>query len=182
MYKLNVFGGSDENDEPQTIEGKLFCDLLEVSFNGAKYFSFNQSVWASDSKNELQTKLVPFLYKKIETPVWFGYDYTLAPAENYREVRVNIYRTDLAAKAILLEFFSDIFLRKLENEKLCGTGQNLEDLCFFTDNQVLLWTVSHEFILAIDPISKELKQFVDNHGKWKSVSGDVVDLSQYVGK
>lgn len=180
MYELKVF--TEGNIEPQTIAGELFCNLLEASFSAAKYFSCNQSVWTSDTKIELQTKLQPFLYKQIKTPIWFGYDYTVAPVEDYREVRVNIYKADLATKAILLEFFSDIFLRKLENEKLCGTGQNLEDLCFFTDDQVLFWTVSHEFILVINPISKELKQFVDNHGKWKSVSGDVVDLSQYVGK
>ena len=184
MYNFIAF----EEDKPD--ENTISCDefkaLLDICFRHADHFSMNADNWNSCTDKSLELELEPFLEKSVMTPVWFGYDMRIAPTkEDYWELKVMIYRTDPAAKDILLRYFDDIFLRKLsQGDSFADLNLNLEDLCFFKDSKLFLGTISHESMLFIDAIDPELETFVKNHGKWELLSPEnppylIVDLNNY---
>lgn len=183
MYDFIAF---EDFSAPNTLAYEEFRELMDVCFRHASFFSMNRSRWG-DSCNDtsLEEELAPFLDRKIETLVWFGYDFRNPPEGCYGDVHVMLYRAEPTAKEILLRYFDDIFLRRFSKGDHCtDLGLTLEDLCFFHQTKLFLGTISHEYILSLEAIHKELADFIKTHGKWKLQSpretiATVIDLADY---
>ena len=183
MYDFIAF----EEDKPD--ENTISCDefkaLLDICFRHAENFSMNIHKWSRCADKSLELELEPFRERNFMTPVWFGYDMRLFSQEDYWELKVMIYRTDPAAKDILLRYYDDVFLRKRSQDgSFTDLDLTLEDLCFFKDSKLFLGTISHESMLFIDAIDPELETFVKNHGNWELLSPEnppylIVDLNNY---
>lgn len=167
MYQLAVWGKDDTLETPVTISQECFSEFLQLCFQHADLFSLNKAVWADCVCKELQNELDPFLHKELQTSKWFGYDDSLAPPRDRRQIRVHLYRADPAAKEIILKYCSDIFLRKRHNEVLEDSRQTLEDLCFFSDGKLFVGTVSHEYMLCVSPPDKNFENLIKKLGDWK---------------
>lgn len=167
MYQLAVWGKDDTLETPVTISQECFSEFLQLCFQHADLFSLNKAVWADCVCKELQNELDPFLHKELQTSKWFGYDDSLAPPRDRRQIRVHLYRADSAAKEIILKHCSDIFLRKRHNEVLEDSRQTLEDLCFFSDGKLFVGTVSHEYMLCVSPPDKNFENLIKKLGDWK---------------
>lgn len=167
MYELDIWGEDGTFAPPTTISGDNFSDFLKLCFYHADLFSFNEAIWTNCVCNDLQKELEPFLVKEFQTQRWFGYDYSMAPPRDRRQIRVYLYRTDPVAQEIILRHCSDIFLRKNINGVFQDSLQTLEDLCFFSEGELFVGTVSHEFILGVAPFYKDLEDFMKKLGRWK---------------
>lgn len=182
MYSFKVWNESEEEMEiisdeiekcvmeeevlPETIQGEAFVQFLDLCFQEATYFSLKKAWWTECNDTSLQEELKSFLEKEITTLKWFGYDYSVAPEEDKREMNIYIYRATNEAKAILIRFFEDIFLREKKNMELVDSSQTLEDLCFFSANSIIVGTVSHEFLLEVFPPNLEFEQAIKQFGSW----------------
>ena len=167
MYKLDTWGEDYERDTPMTISGDDFSAFLNKCFDNANLFSFNKAIWTNCSCKDMQKELEPFLSKEIQVQKWFGYDYSMAPERDRRTIRVYLYKADSAAKEIILRYCSDVFLRKNIGGEFMDPVQTLEDLCFFSDEKLFVGTVSHEFLLKVEPPSKDFEEFMKKLGRWK---------------
>ena len=176
MYELNVWGENYELIIPKTICGNKFLDLLELCFQEATYFSFQKARWTNSTNTSVQKELEPYLVREIDTLNWFGYDYSLAPIEYRKKMKIYLYKADRAAKDILGKYFSDVFLRYYNNGILCDSNQTLEDLCFFTKEKIFLGTVSHENILEVFPPSNEFEKNLKMFGEWDYINKDPMIL------
>lgn len=170
MYEFVIWGEDDTSDIMKTISGNEFSSFLELCFKNATFFSFNQALWANSTNKDLQIELEPFLIKEMFTPKWFGYDYSEAPPEDQRQVKVYLYKAESGAKNILLKYFSDIFLRTFRNGVLQDSLQTIEDLCFFSQESIFVGTVSHEYLLGVFPPNEEFEIFVKQLGDWKDTN------------
>lgn len=176
MYELKVW---DENYEliiPKTICGNKFLSFLELCFQEATYFSFQKAKWTNSTNTSAQKELEPYLLREIDTLKWFGYDYSLAPIEYRKKMKVYLYKADRQAKDILGKYFSDIFLRYYNNGILSDYNQTLEDLCFFTKEKIFVGTVSHENILEVFPTSNEFEKNLKMFGEWNYDNKDPMIL------
>ena len=158
----------EADPNPSMLAYEDFRELLNVCFRHATSFSMSKVWWDSCTDTSLEEELAPFLDREIKTLVWFGYDFRNPPEGCYGDVHAMIYRAEPAAKVILLRYFDDIFLRKFsKGNSSYDLELTLEDLCFFHQTKLFLGTVSHEKMLSVEPIHKELEDFMKTHGKWK---------------
>lgn len=169
MYELDVWGQEDIFEPPTTIAGKNFSEFLELCLYNADIFSLNKAVWTNCVCKDLQKELDPFLEREIQTIKWFGYDYSAAPIADRRTINVYIYRADIGVKDIIVKYCSDIFLRIERNGEFQDSNHTLEDLCFFSEKKMFAGTVSHEFLLNVDPPNKEFEDLMRKVGSWNYV-------------
>lgn len=188
MYKLLQPWQIDEDDElyelmknddrKRTIEGEKFTKLMELLFEHATYFSLNISPWTDAVDKSLENDLSPYLIKSIKVKKWFGYDFT--GTEHFSEVC--IYRSETAAKDILLKYHQDLFLQEVKDGEMVDSTQTLEDLCFFIDNRLFLGTIDHEGICILYPSDKVDEQFILGLGEWRFCDDEsqLIDITEYV--
>lgn len=176
MYKLKVWDEEDELGLPKTIGGNEFLNFLELCFQEATYFSLNKAVWENSTNANVEKELKPFLVKTLDTLKWFGYDFSLAPEEDRRKMRVNIYGAEKVVKDILYKYFSDIFLRTFNNGVLSNSSQTLEDLCFLTTEEIFVGTVSHEYILEVFPPNEKFEQTLKQFGQWNYYNNNPIKI------
>ena len=167
MYKLDIWGQDYEIDTSMIISGDKFSAFLKKCFDNADLFSFNEAIWTNCSCKDMQKELEPFLTKEIQVQKWFGYDYAMAPEMDRRTIRVYLYQADSAAKDSILQYCSDVFLRQNIGGEFMDPVQTLEDLCFFSDGKLFVGTVSHEFLLKVEPPSKDFEDSMKKLGRWK---------------
>lgn len=175
MFELKI------NDKKAIINRKKYHCFLEACFKAADTFSMNYTPWTNAVEKELEEKLRPFLIRKISTPVWFGYDYRNAPEGDYREIDVNLYRTDEEACQILKEMFDDIFFRKRKFFQIMDSLQNLEDICFFRDKKLTAGTVTHELLLGVQDSDIKLLRAESLFTKWDKVYSSEFCRNDYDG-
>lgn len=180
MYELNVWGKNNSLEIPMTILGDTFSDFLELCFRNADLFSLNRAIWTDCIFEDLQKELEPFLVKEIYTLKWFGYDYSIAPSNDRRQLKVYLYHASTTAKNILLRYCSDVFLRKLHAGVLQDSRQTLEDLCFFSKGKLFVGTVSHEYLLNVLPINKEFENFIMDSGEWNYIEQLPIHIETYI--
>lgn len=157
------------------IAGEKFSDLMELCFKRADYFTLTKSsgykhfsdymfllksmetFWRERKvEKELKRALKPFYVKRIHTLHWFCF---------YREtpLEVTVYKAMPEAKAVLLQFFDDLFFEQ-NRPKL--TPRAHEDLCFFQNGRLILGTVSHEYICHAYPQDEEFDVRLRALGPW----------------
>lgn len=73
---------------------------------------------------------------------------------------------------------SDVFLRTGKDGAFQDSNQTLEDLCFFSGKQLFVGTVSHEFLLSVDPLNKEFEEFMGRVGNWNYINQGFKKVSQ----
>lgn len=154
-------------DIPSILSKKWLQDFLDICFSHADCFTLNEAPWTMAILKDLQLKLTPFLMQEVRTPKWFGYDYTSRPHAKER-THAFIYRAESAAKEILLQHMPNIFF---DEEDVDTPFPTLEDLCFFSDGQLFIGSISHEYMLWAYPPNEEielqLKQIADWSYKYK---------------
>lgn len=180
MYELAIWGENNTSSSPKTISENNFSIFLELCFKNATYFSLNKAPWTDSIRKDLQTRLEPFLVKEILTPTWFGYDYSMAPPEDYRQLKVFLYNAEIIAKDIFLECFSDVFLKIGQGGTLLDSLQTLEDLCFFSQESLFVGTVSHEFLLGVFPPNREFETFMKKLGDWNYINQTPMNVQKYI--
>lgn len=76
----------------------------------------------------------------------------------------------MKVRDIILRYCSDVFLRTGKDGAFQDSNQTLEDLCFFSGKQLFVGTVSHEFLLSVDPLNKEFEEFMGRVGNWNYIN------------
>ena len=150
----------------RTIEQGLFTCFLDDCFHRARFISFKTATWFGYIDHSAQDDLQPFLVKQLHTSRWFGYNMARCPIPEQRLFTVNIYRATAEAKAVLLMHFSEIFLNTAKSDGTLDLTQTLEDLCFFTDNELFVGTVSHASVLLVYPPDQSFADALPTYGKW----------------
>ncbi|MBE5872465.1 MAG: hypothetical protein E7294_14650 [Lachnospiraceae bacterium] len=156
-------------EEPNTIAGEDYFELLDLCFQYADSFSLSLAPWTCSVKKGLQTELLPFQEKKIETYKWFGYDFSKAPKEDRRKPEIFIYKAVPKAKQILEKYSSDIFLRTYADGTYKDSVQTLENLCFLKNGHIFLGTVSHEFYMMAEVENTEIEPYFMRNQKFYRV-------------
>jgi hypothetical protein len=174
MYYIDWYAVDDEY-EPN-IGGQQFRRLLEVCFQQSDCFSLSVGGW-QNRIDTMQQELEPHILKKKVTKSWFGYYPLLTDAEVTATTRI-LYPVNDVTKSIIEKYCDNLWLRS----EIPGQTQSLEDLCFFSDDKLILGTVSHEYICQAYPSddSFKLKLFeVYNHWKAGNDFAEQIRLSDY---
>lgn len=151
----------------KNLEHKNFNQLLDYCFDLSKYFSFTKRKFhlVDNVYTEFLQELSPFYVKTIFTSHWFCYyvsqtdplEICLFVAENY-------------TKYIIKKYFDNLFQCERGLDGTLGNIKNLpEDLCFFSNNKLLLGTVSHESICYAYPYSEEINSEFKKLGSWEEM-------------
>lgn len=177
MYNFITWNEEISSETPQTICGEKFQHFLELCFGQADYFSLKTAEWATSTESNARNDLQPFLLKQFVTQKWFGYDLSPAPPSARNKIEIQIYKATTESKNILLKYFADVFLNEDDNGKLVESKQNLEDICFFSNESIIATSVSHAELLLVSPDAKELVEQLNNFGKWRYNENDKLDIS-----
>ena len=103
---------------------------------------------------------MPYLYKKINTTQWFCYRVT-----ETNPLLISIYPVNHFTASVLLRYCDDLWSSGDTTTKF---HQSFEDLCFFSNDQLVLGTVTHEDICCIDPPNDDLKKaFYEIYPYWR---------------
>lgn len=148
-----------EADTAQTVENEKFDFFLDLCFHEATAFSLQKGLWPTATDTSLELALEPYQIKTIETKVWFLNDLRNAPAGSERTMCIRLYRATDAAKAVLKAYFREIFLGHVAPD-LQWNKYTLGDLCFFKGKELIVGTISHEFILQVYPPKGAFEQAI----------------------
>ena len=114
--------------------------------------------------------------QEVRTPKWFGYDYTSRPYAKER-THAFIYRAESAAKEILLKHLPNIFFRSKKRDTPYPT---LEDLCFFSNGQLFIGNISHEYMLWAYPPNEEIELQLKQIADWVYKDRPAPSLNEYL--
>lgn len=145
------------------IKGEQFIKLIDICFEVATYFTFSLATWTKCTNSELEKELEPFIVGRIREHNWFCYYY---PSDSDYYIDGIIYKANIDSKKILLNYIADIFLHDKINDKLEEGTHTLEDLCIFTDDSLLLGTVTHERICHVYPPNEHIESLILETGQW----------------
>lgn len=176
LYKPDTEDFDETDHELRTIQGKQFEEFLDFCFSYASYFSLTKAPWLYCTNKSLEKELSQHYVRKILSRRWFCYRFPESSME------ILIYSATPDTKAILLRYFTDLFLRQLQNNELIDSDQTMEDLCLFTQDALFLGTVSHECICYAYPPDALFEKRLADFGKWSSGDDSIEDqilLSQY---
>lgn len=143
----------------KNITNPNFKMIIDLCFEKSSYISFTKyysSIESEQSKN-FDLEINNYLVNKIKTTHWYCY-YML---DDSRPLEVSVYKADQKVKDILLNTFNNIFL--IGNKK----PRIAEDLCFFSNDELLLGTVSHERACHIFPQNNQTLNSFLNIANWE---------------
>ena len=164
------------NFESPIIDGEAFSRLLDLCFRQSEYFSFSDH-GILNTDNTLQNRLSGYIYKDISTSHWFNY---ITLPEN--PFNIIVYHANSATHAILKEYCHRLLL--FDSQCLSSSwNQTFEDLCFFTNDNLILGTVSHEHMCEVFPPDDAFKnELYDIYPHWKEASDSTeqIKLSDYL--
>ena len=163
-------------DIPSILSKKWLQDFLDICFSHADCFTLNEAPWFKAILKDLQLELTPFLMQEVRTPKWFGYDYTSRPYAKER-THAFIYRAESAAKEILLKHLPNIFFRSKKRDTPYPT---LEDLCFFSNGQLFIGNISHEYMLWAYPPNEEIELQLKQIADWNYKYRPTPNLNEYL--
>ena len=164
-------------DNASCVKGKIFEDILDLCFLYCDYFSFTQHdfLWTTD---KLKCELEPFLCEKIVCTRWFRYNVT-----NKNPLTVLLFGINEEAKKIVKKYWNEIFLGG--DDGCTGCVQNLEDICFFKEGELVLGTVSHEAICQVFPPNSFFEESLKKiYSQWEYSEKNYgkIYLNDYLGK
>ncbi len=159
------------------LKGDKFKAIMEICFAEADHFSLSK--WDRPSyPNYVEDMLEPYRIQSYKVEKWFAYN-----AGN--PVVETIYEASEEALDIILKYYQDIFLnntKKVPKKKYEQIGKQylypniLEDICFSKDKQMILGTLSHEYICAARCISPEFENKLQSLALWKKVNVDPFNM------
>lgn len=159
------------------VENENFDAFLRICFSRSTHFSMSKRVYddIQAAADPVEAALAEYAVKSLVPQCWYGYPYGCGQGELIETV----YTANGETLNILLGFFSDIFLnsRKGYPEIQSGTFGMLEDLCFWSDNTMLVGTLSHEFMCATNEISGQFADELRQVGDWQTVDRDFCGIT-----
>jgi len=174
---LELITCDENNEDIVSILGKKWLqDFLDICFRHADCFTLNEAPWTMAIRKDLQLSLSSFLDQEIKTLNWFGYNKTSRPHTKDR-THAFIYRTESAAKEILLQHMPNIFFDEKDVDTPFPT---LEDLCFFSDGQLFIGSISHEYMLWAYPPNEEVELQLKQIADWSYVDRPTPNLEEYL--
>lgn len=149
IFQKDLFGG---------IYGENFQEFLRACFFHSTYFTLSKVIPPNYElvPNAVEAQLSKHLLKTISPKGWYG----------YRQIRENmvqcVYHANTESMQILCNSYLDIFLvsrKKLKKVPIDTVGwkpkqvSEFENLCFFSNTNMILGTVSHEYICSTNIIN-----------------------------
>lgn len=162
--------------ECQIIDGEIFYQLIDLCFRQSDYFSFSVH-GMPNTDNTLQNELSSYVYKETSTSHWFNY---ITLQEN--PMNIIVYHANSSTHAILKKYCHRLLLFDSECSST-SWNQTLEDLCFFSKDNLILGTVSHEHICEVFPVDDAFKnELYDIYPHWKEASDSTeqIKLNDYI--
>lgn len=160
------------------IDEDIFSRLLDLCFRQSEYFSFSVP-GIPHTDNTLQNELSSYVYTVITTTHWFNY--ITLPENPMSNI---VFHANSETLSVLKKHCHRLFLF----DSQCSSSswnQTLEDLCFFSNDKLLLGTVSHEHMCEVFPPDNTVKnELFAIYSHWKEVkdSREQITLSDYVTK
>jgi hypothetical protein len=158
-----------ENVETVAFFGEKFEKFLHLLFLKSDSFSLTEVPWTEGTNNELEKALEPYIINQFCTPIWYGYYAGDMSLDELPVKKIYMYQANEATQKILLDYIDDIFLRKLQNNKLTDSDMSLEDLNFFIKDTWLLGTVSHEMMATLYNKDDTFDELLNEIGNWKKI-------------
>lgn len=155
-----------EPESAQTISSEQFYSFLDLCFSEATTFSLQKGLWPNSIDTSLEKDLEPHMLQTIYSIKWFGYDLSNAPPGSEWTMCIQIYSASDTTKSILKSYLNDIFLGYASSNMLPNKF-TLEDLCFFKGKNIIVGSVSHEFILHVYPSNQTFEQAILPLGRWE---------------
>ncbi|WP_026508387.1 hypothetical protein [Butyrivibrio sp. MC2013] len=182
MYEYCPEGVNWELDEPQSFVGEKFERFISLLFVKADSFSLTMVPYGEDTDRRLEKELEQYKIKQLMVPVWYGYYADDMALHELPTKTIKMYKANEAAKAVLLNYIDDIFLRKKEKEEFVDACFSLEDLNFYDGDSWLLGTVSHEMIATLYNTDDSFDELVNEIGNWKKVEGSVLKIPDFMSQ
>lgn len=130
--------------------------LLRLCIRLCDCFTMTEVPYGSAS--DMQKALKPYLIRDFQTSRWFERQKVSPP------MHVFLYRTDPGAGEILESYTKHLFRTEFRIPE-----QNMEDLCFFSDNTLIFGTMSEEKFCCVYPPSEGFeKELLSVRGDWRS--------------
>ncbi len=134
------------------LSAKKAARLLQLCFRSCDCFTMSEVPYGSAS--DMQKALKPYLIREFQTKRWFERQKVSPP------MHVFLYKTDPGAGEILESYTNHLFRTGFKIPE-----QNLEDLCFFSDNTLIFGMMSEEKFCCVYPptegFEKELRAIRD---------------------
>ncbi len=167
---MPVLSLRDDRDPSGGIRDRNFESFLDICFDYSDAVSFSKINLSGYEEYKSMTELMlePRLVKRIIADKWYGY-----PRLNGGMTQF-IYPADSETKKIILDCYSDIFLKDATKWKrykplwkINKHAALFEDMCFWNHGKVLLGTVSHEFICSTNNICEEFSMRLLKLASWE---------------
>jgi len=164
---MYIFIPFANNNEKNTINGKLFISFLEMCVSRSDSFSLNITPGYWGKYTRLSRALKPYHIATIDTQKWFGYNYNNIPHEELRiYMHQNIYKSTPEVIAIIRKSIKEIFFNRELNPFANIPTQDVDDICFFKDGKMIMGSISHERMLYMDSEVFPL-DILSQYGRWK---------------
>ena len=165
----DLFGG---------LRGENFKLLMQLCFSNANSFSLSKMTIPT-YPSAVEDMLSPYLKTSIQCTKWFAYNGVDPLIEM-------IYAAVPETLDILINCYQDVFLEKkgkVPKKKHEQIGHKfvypsvLEDICFFNGRQMILGTLSHEYICMARCISQEFEERLLSLAHWEKTDTDIYNLN-----
>ena len=167
----------DEKIVAKELDKHDFDLLLDSCFSNSDTFSLTLA-GCPGKITTLRDELKPYIQGKIITTRWFCYG-----VSEKNPLHINLYQVNNTTKELMKEYYPWVFMEDGLSVRHQWV-QDVEDMCFFKSNKLILGTVSHECIcLAFPPkdgnFASELQKIVRG---WKAQDDDEnehIDIGKY---
>ena len=127
------------------LSAKEAARLLRLCLCSCDCFTMTEEPY--NSASDMQKALKPYLIRDFQTSRWFERQKVSPP------MHVFLYKTDPGAGEILESYTSHLFRTGFRIPE-----QNMEDLCFFSDNTLIFGTMSEEKFCCVYPPTEEFEK------------------------
>lgn len=161
-----------------SIKADCFQKLLDLCVQNSSCFSLTLGGWLYEV-DTMQQELEPYVITEVSTHGWFGYHPKGEIKATHIPLKRLLYSANTEAMQIIMKYNNDLWFGG--NER--WPRQTLDDLCFFSNDKILLGTVSHEYICKAYPpdTAFETKLLeLGSHWKKDNTQDKQICLSDYI--
>lgn len=166
-----LFLDSFQKDRFGGIHGENFQAFLRTCFYFSTYFTMSKIIPLDYElvPNASEVQLSQYLLKTISPKSWYGY------GQIHENMVQCVYRANDESLQILCNSYQDVFLvskKKLKKVPIDTIGwkpkrvSTFENLCFFSNTNMILGTVSHERICTTHITDKGFSDELMKIGNW----------------
>ncbi len=167
MVEYSVFHSDDsekwDRGRTNTLYDLMFDYADAFSFTVGDYWKNYAPEHLKRKANPLRESLKPHFVKKFHTWDWYGWVAS--------DLDIFVYRCCPEAKAVLFELWNTLF-----NQKRRQRIPEFEDLCFYRKGELLLGTVSHEYMCTVFPTvgGEVFTEELLTIGAWRKGTSDCI--------